>query len=135
MLHIYIAGNIGVILGDSAYALKRYLLTPFVDPQTPEEKKFNNALCKTRVTVECAYGILRNRFQCLMKPLRVIGPEALADVVLACIVLHNIAIQKCDLYRPLPRGQNIWLANDEIGDNSNAEGRRVRDQFVRDYFS
>ena len=31
----------GVLLGDSRYALKAYLLTPILNPQTPPERRYN----------------------------------------------------------------------------------------------
>ena len=132
---MYSTGKIGVLLGDSAYALKRYLLTPFLEPSTPAEERYNKAVCKTRCGVECTIGILRNRFQCLMKPLRVVGPASSANVMLSCCVLHNIAIQNRDYYQPLPKGKSIQLEDQIVGDCSNAEGRRVRQWYVDNYFS
>ena len=85
--------------------------------------------------VECAIGILKNRFQCLMKPLHVVGPETSGNVILATIVLHNIAIANRDYYRPLPQGNDIAMQDEVIGDNSNAEGHRVRQYYVDTYFS
>lgn len=55
----------GLILGDSGYALKKYLMVPYLTPANRAEEKFNTALCRTRVTIEQAYGILKRRFPCL----------------------------------------------------------------------
>ena len=130
-----IAGDFGVILGDSGYALRRYLMTPFIEMHTEGERKFNKAHKKTRIRVECALGILKNHFQCLMKPLRVVGHEASANVILATIVLHNMAIANMDYYRPLLEGLNVRIQDEIIGDNTNTEGRRVRQYTVDNYFS
>lgn len=55
----------GLILSDSGYALKRYLMVPYLTPSNRAEENFNNALCRTRVTIEQAFGILKRRFPCL----------------------------------------------------------------------
>lgn len=124
-----------MLLGDSGYPLRRYLLTPFADVETAAQEKYNKALCHTRVKIECCFGILRNRFQCLMKPLRVIGPEASGNVILSCMVLHNLAIRERDLFEPLPQGNYPWLADGPLGDNNNEEGKRIRNHFVNSFFS
>ena len=42
----------GCILGDSAYPLREWLLTPFLNPQTPPEVAYTRAFVSTRVTIE-----------------------------------------------------------------------------------
>ena len=50
-----------MLLGDSAYALRRYMLTPISSPETPAEEKFNKSLTITRARVEHTFGVLKNR--------------------------------------------------------------------------
>ncbi|XP_039618106.1 putative nuclease HARBI1 [Polypterus senegalus] len=42
----------GIILGDSAYPLLPWLMTPFPVTNTPEQAGFNSAHCKTRYAIE-----------------------------------------------------------------------------------
>ena len=65
-----------------------------------------------------------------MKPLRVVGPLASVDIVTAIVVLHNFAIQNRDYHHPLSTGRKIQLEDEIVGDNSNLEGRRVRQHYV-----
>jgi nuclease HARBI1 len=45
-----------VLLGDSGYALRDYLLVPLANPITEREQRYNFAHKKTRCVIECAYG-------------------------------------------------------------------------------
>ena len=57
--------NLGFIIGDSDYALRRYMITPFINPLTDAAERFNNALTRTQAKIGCTFEILKNRFQCL----------------------------------------------------------------------
>ena len=54
-----------IILGDSGYPTRTYLLTPFNPARTPAELRYNEAHCVTRVCVERTFGLLKSRFRCL----------------------------------------------------------------------
>ena len=60
-------------------------------------KKFNKALPSARVTIECAFGVLKGRWRCLLKRLDN-NLENIPDIILACCVLHNITLLKGDSY-------------------------------------
>lgn len=88
-----------VILGDSAYSLKPWLITPVNrNPNDMAEKRFNRAHKKCRRMVENSLGILKEKFPCL-NYMR-LCPKTAAKVVLACATLHNIArkIHREDVY-------------------------------------
>uniref|UniRef100_A0A8C5DLQ8 DDE Tnp4 domain-containing protein n=1 Tax=Gouania willdenowi TaxID=441366 RepID=A0A8C5DLQ8_GOUWI len=93
----------GIILGDSAYPLLPRLMTPFLAPNTPEQARFNTAHSKTRCAIERLNGVLKRRFACL-NYLRV-EPQG-GNIILACIVLHNIATKRnvplCDEVNDAP---------------------------------
>lgn len=51
----------GVILGDSGYPCRRWLMTPVSIERN--EEAYNTAHKKARVIIECAFGMLKKRFR------------------------------------------------------------------------
>lgn len=80
----------GVLLGDSGYPLKSWLLTPFLNPSTVPQMRYNTAHAKTRNVIERCFGVLKRRFHCLHGELRM-TPERVCNIICACVVLHNMA--------------------------------------------
>ncbi|KAL1477841.1 hypothetical protein MTO96_035430 [Rhipicephalus appendiculatus] len=81
------------IIADAAYPLREFVMTPYRDHghMTGEEKRFNYRLSRTRVRIENAFGVLKNRFRQLLF-LEFHTPERATKFILACCVLHNICI-------------------------------------------
>ncbi|MBN3304316.1 HARB1 nuclease, partial [Amia calva] len=55
----------GIILGDSAYPLLLWLMTPFATASTDAEERFNHAHGTTWSTIEHLNGVLKRHFACL----------------------------------------------------------------------
>ena len=62
-------------------------------PQCEEHKLFAEKQEGTRKDVECAFGILQSRFCILRRPARLYEQGDLQDIMLACIILHNMIIE------------------------------------------
>lgn len=85
----------GVLLGDAGYKLETYLLTPFRNPQTDQERLFNRSHIKTRNSVEQLFGVWKRRFPCLAFGLRT-EIQTTMSVKVACSVIYNICINNRD---------------------------------------
>ncbi|KAK6020731.1 hypothetical protein OSTOST_13609 [Ostertagia ostertagi] len=57
-----------------------------------QEERYNRAVCSARVRVEQAFGVIKRQFHILHGECRY-SPERAAEIVVACCVLRNIAIQ------------------------------------------
>jgi hypothetical protein len=68
--HLYYI-NLGLVLGDSGYMLKPWLMTPFRVPKNEQEVRFNASHKKTRVIVEMTFGMWKRRFSILSSGIRV----------------------------------------------------------------
>jgi hypothetical protein len=87
-----------VIVGDSGYPIKRYLITPLGTPVLPAEQLFNESQIRTRNPVERSYGVWKRRFPVLALGIR-LKRNRLEAVIIATAVLHNIA---CHMSEPDP---------------------------------
>uniref|UniRef100_A0A8C9Z230 Putative nuclease HARBI1 n=1 Tax=Sander lucioperca TaxID=283035 RepID=A0A8C9Z230_SANLU len=79
------AGRDGWLLGDSGYPLRRWLLTPFLYPQSAEEMRYNEVHSRARSVVERA--IITSGGRLLYHPAKVCA------IIRACGVLHNMALR------------------------------------------
>lgn len=80
----------GILLEDSGYACRRYLLTPVLRPENEAELRYN-AHKRTRIIVEQLFGIWKRRFPCLYYGLRT-KLSTSVTIICSVAVLHNIYI-------------------------------------------
>ena len=79
-----------VIHGDSAYPCNDWLIPPLPNASSQPEQRFNDAHTKTRSSIERTIGVIKCRFNVLQNFLRVKTPTYAAQIVKACVVIHNI---------------------------------------------
>ena len=117
-----------LLLGDSAYPLSTWLLKLFPEGKSdPEEINFNKELSWARVSVECAFGILKGHWRILQKWLD--SDIAFTNqIIIACCVLHNFCIEAGDL-----RDKDGDEREDDFPvRDGNADGTNLRD-FLKEY--
>ncbi|XP_044201113.1 putative nuclease HARBI1 [Thunnus albacares] len=130
MCPLYITGEFdGLLLGDRGYPCQPRLLTPYPDPESGPQQNFNHAHGRTRARVEMTIGLLKARFQYLCH-LRV-TPERACDIIVACVVLHNIATIRGEQH-PAPQIEDT--DDDPIQLPSIRDSRAVRDTICQNHF-
>lgn len=81
-------------MGDSAYPLKVYLLTPYKDNGrlNANQKIFNKKLSSARIAIEHTFGVLKQRFRQLFH-CKIRSLKFLCHFIRATVVLHNVIIK------------------------------------------
>lgn len=129
-----------LFLGDSGYPLEPWLMTPLPHeiPNTPRFL-YNEALCKTRNSVERAIGVMKGTWRCLSKH-RVLqyDPTFSGKIVNACTVLHNMKMYYNNgiLDDTFMDDAPVAIANENYEQlQTLAVARRVQNQIIEQYFS
>lgn len=85
-----------LILGDSAFPFQTWLMKPFTNAVlSPQQRYYNYRLSRARMVIEGAYGQLKGRWRVLMRKCES-PPEKVRTITLACVVLHNVCIERKD---------------------------------------
>ena len=131
----------GILLGDSGYPLRKYLLVPVSKPATASEHRYNTAQFKTRTRIEQAFGLLKQRFRVLRIPLRTKLDNSIV-IIVAAFCLHNFAIRT---RQSLTATDDALDAEQELVEmnastpqsesSATASGRGVRRQIISGFFS
>lgn len=78
-----------VFLGDAAFPLRQYLMTPYGGRNLSNDQfAHNRQLSRGRVCIENSFGVLAARWQILLKTITV-QPKTVDKIVLAVVLLHN----------------------------------------------
>ncbi|XP_066338381.1 uncharacterized protein [Miscanthus floridulus] len=85
--------NIGYFLADGIYPEWAVFVKSIRLPITEKEKKYAEEQEGARKDIERAFGVLQRRFCILKRPARLYDRAVLRDVVLACIILHNMIVE------------------------------------------
>ncbi|XP_018580381.1 putative nuclease HARBI1 [Anoplophora glabripennis] len=87
-----------LLVGDSGYPVRPYLMTPLHETRNEAEALYNESQIRTRNVVERTFGVWKRRFPALAMGLRLnIGTTQ--AVVVATAILHNIA---CNVNENVP---------------------------------
>lgn len=92
-------GN-NLLLADSGYRNRNYILTPLRNPITPAENLYNEAHIRTRNCVEPLYDVWKRRFPVLAHGIR-LQLRSIQCVIVATAILHNIACDENEEVPPL----------------------------------
>lgn len=77
-------------VADNAFPLKRNILRPYPLRNICNKKRiFNYRLSRGRKNIECAFGMMTQKFQVLMTPIRCKNYDTINNIIKCVCVLHN----------------------------------------------
>lgn len=121
-----------VIVADDALKLSTNLMTPFPSRQlTAKRRVYNYRHSRCRRTVECAFGVLANKWRVFHTP-TLVDPEFIDDIVKSCCILHNF-VRKRDGVNYEDTETHPFPDVRCFGRGPRKQGLDVRDYFA-DYF-
>ncbi|CAC5360251.1 HARBI1 [Mytilus coruscus] len=83
-----------VLLSDSGYGCRQFLLTPYNNPQEPRQERCSRSHVSTRSLIERTLGVVwKRRFHVLHSEIRM-KPGKVCRIIGACAVLHNSCHKK-----------------------------------------
>ncbi|RCN40153.1 transposase, IS4 family [Ancylostoma caninum] len=148
----------GVVLGDSAYAAKTFLLKPLGAPKNEKvviskvfrgdswghsisETRYNRAVCSARAKVEHCFGALKRQFHIFHGECRY-EPRRAGEIIVACCILRNMAIgeREAEDYDPPPNydGEEeedyICTPDKEGSKNDVARAKAFMHKIIEEYF-
>jgi len=95
-----------VLIGDDAFSLSTRIQKPYTTIVGGRHRgHFNYRLSRARNVVECAFGIMTERFHCLRHAMGVV-PETVELAVKTCCMLHNM------LREQNPENRTVWRRED-----------------------
>ncbi|CAN7948047.1 unnamed protein product [Ixodes pacificus] len=86
------------LLGDAAYPITEHVLTPFkkYGGMTKAKSTYNRRHAATRVIIENAFGLLKQRFRQL-RYVEFTTVDKITQLIVGCCVLHNICMDAGDV--------------------------------------
>lgn len=125
-----------VVLADDAFPLSYNIMKPYpLTGISREERIFNYRLSRARRMVECAFGILVNRFRVFTTAIN-LSPDKVTKLIMAACTLHNLLTEKMehnytrrsrtDTEEPIGIGM-------QIGRENRRHGAEVREIFKNYY--
>lgn len=91
----------GLLLGDSGYPARQYLITPLNNPNTAGENLFQEAQIRTRNVIDRTFGIWKRRFPVLSVGLRC-HVDLTQEIIVATAIFQNMA---CSNNEQLPEDE------------------------------
>ena len=85
--------RMGYYLADDIYPNWSTFVKTIPCPQGLKKKHFAKAQESARKDVERTFGVLQARFAIMRGPARFLDEETLADIMKACIIMHNMVIE------------------------------------------
>ena len=127
-----------VMVGDTAFPMKPYLVRPYPGQNLTHPKKvYNYRLSRARRAVENAFRILAARWRIFHRKIN-LHPNKVDNVLIAACILHNFLLNPTDSQRYVneseQQGRTMATVSNMGGNRASKEAHQVREVFCH-FFS
>lgn len=122
-------------LGDEAFSLSKHIMRPFTGTFLSHKKRvYNYRLCRGRRFVECAFGILTNKWRIFHRAMNV-DLSLTILIVKSCCVLHNFVRQRDGfIFEDKLSVQGVYDMNTDALTVQGGKSLNARRNVYADYF-
>ncbi|KAI4455474.1 hypothetical protein MML48_9g00002310 [Holotrichia oblita] len=103
------------LVGDSAYPLLKWLMTPYRNNGnlTERQRRYNTAHSNTRIVIEHTFGLMKSRWR-ILQYINVNSVTKAVNIIVACCVLHNYCYINNDTWS---ERYDVEDGDEEIGEH------------------
>ncbi|XP_042028659.1 uncharacterized protein LOC121775702 [Salvia splendens] len=113
--------NMGYYLADSIYPKWSTIVQTIEEPRYPKTEYFAMKQEACKKDLERAIGVLQARFTIVVGPVRDWDKEALRDIMITCIILHNMIVEdERDFTSPIEVAREAPKPEVEMATNQDA---------------
>lgn len=123
-----------VLLGDEAFGLNKNVMRPYPNKNlTAERRTYNYRHCRGRRVVECAFGVLSNKWRVLHSCI-LVDIDFASSIVQSCCVLHNFVKKRDGYIFEDTLSCELSPLSDQVTVGGRSSGIEIRDKFCN-YFN
>lgn len=123
-------------MGDEEFGLSHNVMRPYSGKNLPIKKiAFNYRISRARRFIECAFGIMSNKWKIFHRPLNV-SENFAENIIKACVLLHNfVRVRDSNSLRfeDMLSYEGFQDENEKTDNYSGKTPTSIRDKFA-DYF-
>ena len=112
------------LYGDNAYVNESYMCVPFPNTSSGPKDAYNYYQSQLRINIECAFGILTNRWRILKSPLNANIPINRVNALISCLCkIHNFCIDNGNTKPPQRYPHDALTLMDFINETGSEDAR------------
>ena len=112
------------LYGDNAYVNESYMCVPFPNTSSGTKDAYNYYQSQLQINIECAFGILTNRWRILKSPLNANIPINRVKALVSCLCkIHNFCINNGNAKPPQRYPHDALTLMDFINDTGSENAR------------
>lgn len=132
-------------VADNAFPLRKNIMRPYPERNIDNKMRiFNYRLSRGRKTIECTFGMMTQKFQIFLTPIRCRRYETIISIIQSACVLHNFIrvkdglpystyVKENTLHEQRQQIQNLLPVRENLNISENSSAQSLRN-YLANYF-